>query len=49
MKRLWTTVSVDDNLWKKFLSKAIEKYGPDVAKAKKKALDNAIKQWLERK
>jgi hypothetical protein len=41
-----TTVAIDEEVWKKFLAKAIEKYGPEIAEAKKKALEEALRLWL---
>ncbi|MFH0836637.1 MAG: hypothetical protein V1870_00750 [Candidatus Aenigmatarchaeota archaeon] len=43
--RIKTTITIDENIWKMFIHKAIEKYGANIGEAKKKALDEALEKW----
>lgn len=49
MKKIKTTITIDSEIWKEFLKTIIEKYGHDVGKGKKKALDEALKLWIKEK
>lgn len=49
MGRIKTTITVDSDLWKRFLKILIEKYGTNIGEVKKRGLDEAIKLLLEKK
>jgi len=44
-----TTITIDEEIWKKFVAVAVQKFGPKVGEAKKKALEEAIKEWLSKR
>jgi len=46
MAEIKTTITIDEEIWKKFVAVAVQKFGPKVGEAKKKALEGAIEEWL---